>query len=328
LWLHGVVAVPELVSLARQAEQRGAAALLLADEGVDRDLYVSLTAIAVATERITLVPAITNPHSRHPVVTAAALGSLAEVAPGRVVVGLGAGGNLVLRPMGIRPPHPFSALAQAVEVIDDLLAGKTVTYDGEFTLADARLDWAPGRLPLAIAGRGPRVERLASQRGDWMLISGKSVTDVAALARHSREQGARVGRHPWIVWNPMVGWEADHLRQIRSHLSYMTVDIPAEWRKRLGVSDAVVADLRDALRTEGPEGAAHLVPDAVTDAFAIVGERHEVVRRLRKAVGLAAPDVVVFGAHLYTTSHVDDIADIAAEVGLAESAGVVLEPVR
>src|SRR6202034_4275586 len=147
IWLHAVRPVPELVSLAAAAERLGAAALLLADEGVDRDLYVTLTAIAVATSQIALFPAITNPHSRHPVATAAALGSLAEVAPGRVVAGLGAGGTLVFGPMGLAPARPFTALAEAVEVIDALLAGQTVDHKGGFTTSRARLAWAPGRLP-------------------------------------------------------------------------------------------------------------------------------------------------------------------------------------
>jgi len=323
-----VAPVPELVVLARRAEELGAGALLLADEGIDRDIYVTLAAVAAVTERITLVPAITNPHSRHPVATAAALGSLAEMAPGRVVAGLGAGGSLVFAPMGLAPRRPFTALAEAVDVIDDLLAGKSVTHEGEFRVSGARLDWAPGRLPLAIAGRGPKVERLAGERGDWMIMSGKPVGDVGALTRALRELGAGAGRPPWIAWNPMLGWEPGHLELIRRHLSYMTVDMPNEWRKRLGVSEAVLGDLREALRAGGPERAAHLVPDAVVDTFAIVGERADVVRHLRAAVSEAAPDIVVFGAHHYTTAHVDDVAAIAQEVGLTASAGPILKPPR
>jgi len=41
-----------------------------------------------------------------------------------------------------------------------------------------------------------------------------------------------------------------------------------------------------------------------------------------------APDILVFGAHHYTTDHVDDIAAVAEEVGLAGSDGVILETVR
>jgi 5,10-methylenetetrahydromethanopterin reductase len=324
IWLHAVRPVPELVRIAAAAERLGAAALLLADEGIDRDLYVTLTAIAVATEQIALFPAITNPHSRHPVATAAALGSLAEVAPGRVVAGLGAGGTLVFGPMGITPRRPYTALAEAVDVIDALLAGKTVTHSGEFNASEARLDWAPGRLPLAIAGRGPRVERLSAERGDWVIISGKPVEEVGSYARAIRDQAARAGRTVRIAWNPMVGWEPGHVDALRPHFSYMTVDMPDGWRERLGVSDALVGELRAALRSDGPDAAARLVPDAVIDAFAIVGNRAEVAARLAAAVAAATPELLVFGAHEYTLEHVSDVAALAAEIGLAPADGPVL----
>ena len=137
IWMHGVRPVGELVDLARRVEYQGAEAVLLADEGLDRDLYVTLTAIGLATSRIALVPAITNPHSRHLVTTAAALASLAEVAPGRVVAGLGTGGSLVFGPMDLAPARPFTALAETVEVIDALLAGRAVDHDGEFRVVNA-----------------------------------------------------------------------------------------------------------------------------------------------------------------------------------------------
>jgi 5,10-methylenetetrahydromethanopterin reductase len=325
IWLHAVRPVPELVSLAAAAEHLGAAALLLADEGIDRDLYVTLTAVAVATERIALFPAITNPHSRHPVATAAALGSLAEVAPGRVVAGLGAGGTLVFGPMGLAPARPYTALAEAVEVIDALLAGQTVNHSGQFTASQARLDWAPGRLPIAIAGRGPRVERLSAERGDWVVVSGKPVEEVGPFVRAIRGRAAMAGRRVRVAWNPMVGWEPGHLDLLRPHLSYMTVDMPEGWRNRLGIGDDVVGELRAALRSGGPDAAARLVPEAVIDTFAIVGDRADVVRRLTAAVEAAAPDLLVFGAHDYTTEHVSDIAAVAAEVGLVASARPVLQ---
>jgi 5,10-methylenetetrahydromethanopterin reductase len=320
VWLHAVRPVPELVRLAVTAEDLGAAALLLADEGVDRDLYVTLTAIAVATRRLVLVPAITNPHSRHPVATAAALGSLAEVAPGRVVAGLGAGGTLVFGPMGLAPARPFTALAEAVEVIDDLLAGQTVDHTGEFSASRARLDWAQGRLPVAIAGRGPRVERLAAERADWVIVSGKPVAEIAAFTRALRDRAATAGRRARVAWNPMIGWTPGHLDAIRPHLSYMTVDMPAAWRDRLGVDDGLVARLRATLAAGGPAAAARLVPDSALGAFAIAGDRADVVSRLAAAVDAAAPEMVVFGPHEYTADHLGDIAALAAEAGLIASA--------
>lgn len=318
VWAHGVRPVADLVALARRAEERGAGAFLLADEGVDRDVYVTLAAIGIATRHLSLVPAITNPHSRHPVATAAALATLEEVGPGRVVAGLGTGGTLVFDPMGLAPARPYTALAEAVEVIDALLDGRTVTHDGEFTARSARIPWSPRRLPVAIAGRGPRVERLAGDRADWVILSGKFVDDVPGLAADLR---SRPDGGPGIAWNPAVAWTPEHVRSLRSHLSYMTTNIPDAWRARLGVGDDVVADLRAALREVGPEGAADLVPQAVVDAFTITGTRAQVVDRLAEAVEKVRPDVVTFSLHEYTPEFVDDVAALAAEAGLAPAAG-------
>ena len=319
LWLHGVRPVPELVELAQVAEDAGAAALLLADEGTDRDIYVVLAAMAAATRRIMLVPAITNPHSRHPVATAAALASLEELAPGRVVAGLGAGGNLVFGPMCIQPARPFTALVEAVDVIDRLLAGEVVDHHGQFGASHAAIDWSPRRLPIAIAGRGPKVEVFAAQRADWVIVAGKAVDEFPRLAaelRHGRGDRAA----PVVIWNPLAAWRPEHVQEVRSHFAYMTVDLPLADRTALGVTDEQVAKLRETVHKQGPAAAAHLVPDALTRRFAIVGSRDEVVRRLDEGRRAARPELVAFAAHEYTAEFVREVAEIAAEAGIGPRA--------
>jgi len=326
LWLHAVRPIPELVGLARTAEELGAYALLLADEGTDRDIYVTFTAIAAATTHIRLVPAITNPHSRHPVATAAALASLAEAAPGRVVFGLGAGGSLVFDPMGIRPAKPFSAVAEALDVVDGLLAGQTVDHVGQFTVRSARIPWSPGRLPIAIAGRGPRMERLAGERADWVIVAGKAVDELPQLSARLRQVGAAQGRTPWIVWNPAAAWTPEFVEEVRPHFAYMTVDTPPEERRALGITDEQVERIRHEVHLNGPEAAAYLIPDAVVERFAVVGDRAQVAAKLRWAVGAFHPEIIAFGAHQYSVGHVADIAALAGEVGLLSSPSVAGPP--
>jgi 5,10-methylenetetrahydromethanopterin reductase len=307
------------VELAKVAEDLGAAALLLADEGIDRDIYVVLSAVAVATRRIMLVPAITNPHSRHPVATAAALASLEELAPGRVVAGLGAGGNLVFGPMGIHPARPYTALVEAVDVIDRLLAGEIVEHHGQFSASHAVIDWSPRRLPIAIAGRGPKVELLAAQRADWMIVAGKAADEFPSLVAELRgRRGDRPG--PGVIWNPLAAWRPEHVQEVRSHFAYMTVDLPRAERTALGVTDEQVAQLREIVHNEGPAAGAHLVPDALTRRFAIVGSRDEVVRRLDEGRRAARPELVAFAAHEYTAEFVRDVAEIASEAGIGPRA--------
>ncbi len=314
IWLHAVRPVPELVELAVHAEKRGASLLLVADEGTDRDVYVTLTAIAAQTTSLWLATGITNPHSRHPVATAAAFASLAEVAPGRVIAGFGAGGTLVLGPMGLRPARPFTALAETIDVVDALLDGQLVHHAGEFAVDGARLPWSPGRLPLAVAGRGPRAQQLASERGDWVFVAGKPVADVPSLSQQLRAEALAGGRDVRLVWNPGAAWHPAHAEEIRSHLSYMTVDMPAQWRDRLGVTAQEVEALRAALAESGPQAAGPLVPDSVVEAFSIVGDRDAVRQRLAEIAEQAQPDLLVFDLHETTAGYIDEIAALVEEM--------------
>lgn len=327
VWFHAVRPLPELAALGRVAEDLGASAIIVADEGTDRDVFLALAGIGQATEHVALVAGITNPHSRHPVAVAAAFGSLEELAPGRVVVGLGAGGSLVFDPMGLRPRRPYTALAEAVDVINDLLAGKTVDHDGEFSAHRAALPWTPRRLPLAIAGRGPRVERLAAERADWVLLAGKGVAEVPALAARVRAQGAAVGRQPWIVWNPAAGWTPEHVDRIRPHFAYMTVDLPPAELEELGIDDETVSRLRETVHGQGTEAAAALVPDTVLQRYAVVGDRERVVARLSEGREQARPELLAFTVADYSTEFIEDAAAIARDAGYVGYVGPTTTPI-
>ena len=161
VWLHAVRPAHELANLAEAAEELGATAVLVADEGTDRDLHVTLAALALRTRRVLLIGAVTNPFSRHPVATAAAFAALAELAPGRVVAGFGAGGSRVFGPMSFKPRRPFTALVECVDVVQALWRGEVVNHAGEFALQGAFVVVGSRRLPALEC----LLERIASAGG-------------------------------------------------------------------------------------------------------------------------------------------------------------------
>ena len=113
--------VAEVADLAVLAERLGYRRCWVYDEGlVTRDVYVTLTAIALATEKILLGPGITNPYVRHPGVTAAAVATIDELSGGRAFVGLGAGGVLTLDPLGIDRRRPVATVSHMVSALRDL----------------------------------------------------------------------------------------------------------------------------------------------------------------------------------------------------------------
>ena len=258
VWFEPTQPVRRLVALAQRAERLGATACFVADEGTDRDLYVTLTAILTGTDALSVAPAITNPFSRHPVTTAAAIATLAELAPGRVWNGLGVGGSRVLAPLGLAPERPFTALREAFETTSALLRGEAV--------GAAHLPWAPGPVPVAIAGRGPRVQHLAATRADWVVLSATSVAALAGEAARIRAAG-----HAGIAWSAYVAWSDDERPRVLRHFSYMAVDAPPAIRAAAGLDDERVAAVRSAMLAGRMNEAAALLPDVLVDQYAIAG---------------------------------------------------------
>lgn len=103
----------ELVDLARRVESWGVSSFWYPDEKFFRECYIGLALVASHTRRMRLGPCVTDPFSRHPIQTAAAIGTLAEVAPGRVWLGVGAGGR-GLKEMGLQPQKPAVAIREMI----------------------------------------------------------------------------------------------------------------------------------------------------------------------------------------------------------------------
>jgi alkanesulfonate monooxygenase SsuD/methylene tetrahydromethanopterin reductase-like flavin-dependent oxidoreductase (luciferase family) len=310
--------------LAAAAEELGAAAILVADEGTDRDLFVTLATLAPRTRQAILVAAVTNPHSRHPVATAAAFATLAELAPRRVVAGFGTGGSRVLGPMGLAPGRPYTALVECLDVFEALLRGEVVDHSGEFAVRSASLPWNRGRsLPIAIAGRHPRVERLAAERADWVLLAGRALQDVSELVARLRRIGTVArGWPPAIAWNPTAGWTDAMIADLRAHFAYMAVDMPAADRRALGLDDSQIEAIREIVNTSGPEAAAPQLGDAVLQRYAVAGERREVIARLAELRRQVQPELLLFDAGDYSTAYLEDVAGVAHDVG------AVLGPIK
>jgi len=262
VWFEPTQPVKRLCELAKLAETLGAEVCLIADEGTERDLYVSLTAVLLATDSIIVGPAITNPFSRHPVTTAAAIATLNEMAPGRIWHGLGVGGTRVLEPLGMNPARPYTALEEAFIANRELLAGDSV--------GPAYLPWHRGQIPMAIAGRGPRVQRLASEEADWVLLSAKAVQELPATARKIRTAGpAKIG------WSAYLAYNDQERHRVLRHFSYMALDAPKDVRERVGLDTLVASRVREAMLKGDLEEAARYLPESLVDIYAVAGTPDE-----------------------------------------------------
>jgi alkanesulfonate monooxygenase SsuD/methylene tetrahydromethanopterin reductase-like flavin-dependent oxidoreductase (luciferase family) len=158
----------------------------------------TLTAAAMATERIRLGTLVASPNFRHPVPFAKELIALDDISGGRITLGIGAGGSgwdaTMLGQAAWSPRERANRFAEFLNLIDQLLRQPATSYQGQFYSAnDART--YPGcvqqpRLPFAIAASGPRGLRLAATYGQIWVTNG----DRTREGKMSAKEGANVVR--------------------------------------------------------------------------------------------------------------------------------------
>ena len=131
------------------------------------DVWATLARAADRTRRIELGPGVLIPSLRHVVVTAAAIATLVQQAPGRVNVGIGSGftGRLA---MGQRP-NAWAFVARYIRQLKALLAGEIVEVDGAATQmlhGPGQAPSRPIRVPIVVGTGGPKGEAVARELGD------------------------------------------------------------------------------------------------------------------------------------------------------------------
>src|SRR5581483_1762630 len=170
----GIVFLPERFDgwgdLCRETEDAGFDWLGVADsQSVFRELYVALTLAVLHTRRLRLGPLVTNPLTRHLVVTASAMASVDEVAGGRAVLGLGSGDSAI-HTIGA-PPATLAGLEESIVTLGRLTAGETIERAGGAGRARRwRVHRATRRIPIYLAAEGPRTLELAGRVADGVIV--------------------------------------------------------------------------------------------------------------------------------------------------------------
>jgi 5,10-methylenetetrahydromethanopterin reductase len=177
--------IRELIAFARRLEDIGLDRVVFPDSQLLwRDVWATLSAVALSTERIGLGVSVTNPVTRHPTVTAGAARSIEELAPGRFVLGIGAGDSAVTH-IGA-PSARTGELAENVQTIRTLLAGGVVPHD----VHPWRLH-NPIRVPVLIAASGPRNLALAGRLADGVIIPGVAWERDMGIVRDAATEAGR-----------------------------------------------------------------------------------------------------------------------------------------
>ena len=207
----GMPRYPLVRSLAIAAEGAGLDSIWVSDHLVLRfpdepetgvhEAWTVLSALAEATERVELGTIVLCSSFRDPGLTAKMAVALDEVSGGRLVLGLGSGWHdPEYEAFGFQTDHKVGRFAEALAIIDGLLAGERVTFQGQFhSAADAVLLPPPSReIPILVAAVRPRMLELTARHADQWTTAWYGLPDERLTTRRAALAAAldAAGRDP------------------------------------------------------------------------------------------------------------------------------------
>lgn len=201
IYLQDAHPIREGMMLAQYAEAAGFEAVWQAESRLVREATVPMAAFACVTERIKVGSGVVDCWTRNPARLAATFSTLDDLAPGRVILGIGAWWDPLAAKVGVSRARPLRAMREIVVAVRRLLANETVTMHGEFVHLDGvELDYVYQErrakdVPIYIGATGMQMMELTGEIGDGAVLNYLVSPDyntraVAALG----EGAARAGR--------------------------------------------------------------------------------------------------------------------------------------
>ena len=261
----------------KYAEAKGFEAVWQAESRLVRDAIVPMAAYAAVTEKIKVGSGVINNWTRNIGLLASTFLTLDDLAPNRIICGIGAWWDPLASNVGISRSKPLKAMRETVEVLRRLLNMENVTYHGEFHHVDGiELDVVHGRreprnVQIMIGATGPKMMQLTGEIADGAVLNYCVPPEYNDHALELLDMGARkagrtlddIDRPQLIVCS--VNHDHDAAIDTSKMLLCQYLAQQPHIAKASGVSDDVVAEIQSILgwpaTHEQIRKARHLVPD-------------------------------------------------------------------
>jgi 5,10-methylenetetrahydromethanopterin reductase len=261
----------------KMAEDYGFEAVWQAESRLVRDAIVPMAAYAAVTEKIKVGSGVINNWTRNIGLLAATFLTLDDLAPNRIICGIGAWWDPLAKNVGIDRSKPLLAMRETVEVFKRLLNLERVTFDGEFIqVSGIELDVVHGRreprnVPIMIGATGDKMMEMTGEIADGCVLNYCVPPEYNLKALELLDKGAKkAGRRFDDLDRPQLvvcSVDEDHDKAIDTTRELLTQYLAQQPHiaKASGVSSDVVAEIQSILgwpaTHEQIQKAKHLVPE-------------------------------------------------------------------
>lgn len=294
----------------KYAEEKGFEAVWQAESRLVRDAIVPMAAYAAVTEKIKVGSGVINNWTRNIGLLAATFLTLDDLAPGRMICGIGAWWDPLAQNVGIERCKPLLAMRETIEVLRRLLALETVTYHGEFHQVEGiELDVVHGRreprdVPIMIGATGPKMMELTGEISDGAVLNycvppeynDKAIDLLAAGAKKAGRTLDDIDRPQLVVCS--VDHDRDKAIDTTKTLLCQYLAQQPHIAKASGVSNDVVAEIQSILgwpaTHEQIESAKHLVPDDLVHRITASGTPDEARAKVQEYIDHGATCPIMY----------------------------------
>jgi probable F420-dependent oxidoreductase len=257
----------------------------------------AFTPLALASQwgpELRLGPAIVPVYTRGPALLAQQAATLADLAPGRFVLGIGTSSEaIVQRWNGIPFDEPYKRVRDTLRFLRKALAGEKVKEEyATFAVKGFKLDNAPAAPPpIVLAALRPGMLRLAAREADGAITNWLAPKDVRTVR-------TELGDEPELIARLFVcpTGDAEEARAIGRWMiaAYMTVPVYKAFHEWLGRGEAL-APMNEAWAAGDRKKALEVIPDEVVDDLIVHGSPDACRARIREYVdnGLTTPVLAV-----------------------------------
>ena len=298
--------VRQNVELAKHADRKGADSLWVIETRLVSDAIGPMAVYAAATERARVGSAVLPLWTRNPALIASTFATLDLLAPGRIVLGLGAWWEPLATRVGVKRQKSVRAMREVIESVRLLLSMKEeVNYDGDYVhMEKLYLDHGgtrPHDVKIYIGAVGPQMLRLAGRIADGVLLNNnhtvgatQSAVDLvkqgAESAGRSLDQIERLKLLPVIVNRDKKRLLQEFKPRLALYLAQQPhIEGPTEADPELVQRIKAVISW-PATQEQALEGA-KLIPDQLAESLGCFGDDENVRSRLREYMdaGVTAP---------------------------------------
>src|SRR5205809_2704385 len=300
LYLQDAHPIRDGMRYAQLAEANGFEAVWQAESRLVREATVPMAAFAAVTDRIKVGSGVVNNWTRNVGLLAATFSTLDDLAPGRIILGIGAWWDPLARKVGIERRRPLLAMRETVETCRRLLAMERVSYHGEFVDVDdieidiVHGDRSPKDVPIYVGATGMKMMELAGEIADGVVLNYLVGPPYNRPALEALAEGAeRAGRTVDDVDRPQLvvcSLDEDRDRALDRARELVTQYLGQQPHimKASGVDQSLLDEIGKVLTwPAGPEEihrAMQLVPDEIVQLITASGTPDECRAKIREYV--------------------------------------------